>query len=234
MANLKMRIEPTDELYTRPAGSKIYQLADAFLKGKFGQDSKTYQTIMSGINLKNATGSSLPFNIVVDQILSQGQRVPRKNDLIKMMANDPNCFSGIYSDTTEVVLYSATPSLDQNKQILGDLVDLVDLIGSERYEAENPLIISGLGITPADNRYGFKFTETDSTKMKNDPRFAYSNNGKEVDFDGTKIKVYTKENGLSRLYAGGGGLGAGGGGFAGSGGGGRVVVVDAEGVDFKE
>ena len=61
--------------------------------------------------------------------------------------------------------------LDQNKQILKDLINLV---GSEKYEAENPLIISGLGIAPADNCYGFKFIETSNTEMLNDSRLASS------------------------------------------------------------
>lgn len=231
MESLKMRIKPTDALYTESADSPIYQRADAFLIGMGeGKDSTLYKKIMHpGVNPAEATGSSPLLNMAIQQILPNGQRVASLDDIVRRIIEAEkngleNPFNRIYSDTTEIILYSPIPSTPENTQIIRSLIGIAD---SKEYTAESPLRFTNLAITRdnnSQNPYGVAFKTTTETKVENDPRFAYSNSGKKVTFNGKDITVLTKENGLSRLCAYGGDLDAWDGFLADSGGDGRVII----------
>ena len=87
----------------------------------------------------------------------------------------------------------------------------------------------------SNNFYGLNLELGDNSILENDSRFAYSKNGKRIQFGSKEKVVYNKDNGLSGVYlSSNGGLGARIDDLAYSNDGGRVVLVsDAEGVTSK-
>jgi len=188
----------------------------------------------SGFNIENATGSSLPFVIATTELL-KGTNIATLSleDAVRIIAhgqaNNINPFEGIYADIKEAILYSNDVS-----QPSTNLAGIAKNQGNISYDSENPARFIGLRIAEANTKQGYKFVETDETQIIIDPRFAYSNNEKKIEFDGTKIKVFTKRTGLSRLYVGDGNLIVWNDNLADSGGDGRVGLVHAEGVGSKK
>lgn len=215
---------------------ELYNEVDRKTAENFGKDSLAYKTILNGINTKDVTGSQFFWNTNLGIYLPAKQKVVSLEDMEEINDLDESFFKVFYSDAPEIILRTETPSWKNNEHILKNLVKQVK---KEKYEfsSENPLRISGLNLVKdknSKNFYGLFLKIGNDTKITNDERFAYSNNGKEIPF-GKKTKgFYTKENGLSRcgldrdwdldLYYGD---------LADSSSDGRVVLVDAEGVALK-
>jgi len=236
MTELEVHIKPIGELGVTQADSFIYQRVKDFLLGRMGgRNSAGYKTIMnSGFDIQNATGSSLPFIIAATELLEETNvaTILSLEDIIKIIthgkANGKNHFKGIYVDTNEPILY-----LNDNSSLSLNLAEIARNQNNTPYDAENPARFTGLRVDKADNKEGYRLIETSKTQIITDPRFSYSNNEQEIDFNGTPIKVFTKKTGSSRLYAYEDGLYAGDGVPADSSGVGRVGLVHAEGVGSK-
>ena len=232
---LDMHIKPTNGLEVTPADSSTYKGVRTFLLGRMGgRNSTGYQTIMnSGFNIEKATGSSLAFVIAATEPLQEENIATLSlEDAIKIIAHDQaegtNHFEGIYSDIKEAILYT-----NDKSQLSTNLADIAKNQENISYDAENPARFIGLGIDK-DNKQGYKFVETEKTKVITDPRFSHKNNEQKVEFSGTNIKVFTKSIGSSWLCAYDVGLGARSDIPAYSYDSGRVGLVHAEGVGSKK
>ena len=219
---------------------ELYKEAITKTAEKFGKDSQAYKTIINGISAKEVTGSQFFWNTNLNQYLPNKQRVISLSDMEKINDIDETFFTkfySFYSDTTQIILRNDKPSWDQNKYILENLVKQVK-DRNQLFSSDSPLIISNLELIQNDNsqnKYGLLLKINDNTTMQNDERFAHSNNQQRIKFGKREKTIYTKENGLSRLYLNGdGGTDSRNGYLADSNGNGRVVVVDAEGVDFEK
>lgn len=214
---------------------ELYQEIQQKTAEKFGKNSQAYQTVMNGIDTDKGTGSQYFFNTEAGLYLPQGQRVAKYNDLGEINDTDPSFFNGIYTDTPELVLRTATPSWKNNTKILENLVKQVKERGLE-FSSENPLILSNLNLVRDDNKnnpYGILLEMNDSTIAENDQRFAYGKN--KIQLGNQPKTLWTKENGLSRVYFGRiGNVNSNIGNLQDSNDNGRVAVVDAEGVSIKD
>jgi len=201
---------------------------------KFGEDSPACKKITNGISATNVTGSQFFWNTNLQQYLPSGQRIINLSDIETINSIDETFLKGIYSDTRQVVLRSNKPSWNQNKYILENLVKQVDKDHSYSFSAENPLVISNLELIQDNNpqnKYGLLLKIGEGTTIQNDERFAHSNNQSRIQFGQKTKTVWTKENGLSRLYVYDDDLYSRYDNLANSGDNGRVVVVDTEGVN---
>jgi len=96
---------------------------------------------------------------------------------------------------------------------------------------KTPLVITNPELIVDENsknKYGLLLRVTDQTEISNDPRLAYKNNNKKVPFGQSEKTVWAKEEGLSRVYVGRGGVVSNGGVLAVSDDVGRVVIRDAK------
>jgi len=215
---------------------ELYNEVDRKTAENFGKDSLAYKTILNGINTKDVTGSQFFWNTNLGIYLPAKQKVVSLEDMEEINDLDESFFKVFYSDAPEIILRTETPSWKNNEHILKNLVKQVK---KEKYEfsSENPLRISGLNLVKdknSKNFYGLFLKIGNDTKITNDERFAYSNNGKEIPFGKKTKEIYTEENGLSRCYLYGDSvLGSFDGYLANSSSFGRVVLVDAEGVALK-
>jgi len=224
-------IAPTNGFHATPADAALYQRVNDFLLGRLGGDSEGYKAMMRGFNIQGATGSNSPFVVAADELL-QGtdKRILTLDDAVKIYADGQaigkNHFEGVYADIPQQILYS-----NDRSTFTGNLAGIASN-QKVSYDQENPARFTGLKLSRGTSG-GITFEETNRTSVVSDPRFAYSNNGKEVDF-GTLVKVFTRDSGVSGLFAGNYGLGAGYDDLTDSDDDGRVVVVDAEGVANKK
>lgn len=226
-------VKPTSGFRAYIAGSDLYKEVEQATAAKFGKDSRAYATIMKGINTVNATGSQFFFNNEAGLYLPRGQRVATFEDLDEISKHDNRQFfdGSFYTDTPELVLRTEIPSWMNNTQILEHLVSQTRERGLE-FSSENPLVLSGLELVSDDNQdnfYGILANITDETKTRNDPRFAYGND--QINLGNKSRKLWTKENGLSRVFLGrDGDVVSSSGDLSVSYDLGRVVIFDAEGV----
>lgn len=198
---------------------------------KFGENSPAYKTITNGI--RGTTGSQFFWNTNLGIYLPENQRVVTMQDWEEINDINPTFIKGFYTDFPSVVLRSSEPSREKNKYVLENLVSQV---GDRklRFSSENPLVITNpelVADTNSKNEYGLLLKIIDQTEVKNDLRLAYANNNQKIPFGQSEKTVWTKKDGLSRLYVSGGGdVNSDGDGLAGSDGYGRVVLRDDEGV----
>ena len=183
---------------------ELYNEVDRKTAENFGKDSLAYKTILKGINTKDVTGSQFFWNTNLGIYLPAKQKVVSLEDMEEINDLDESFFKVFYSDAPEIILRTETPSWKNNEHILKNLVKQVK---KEKYEfsSENPLRISGLNLVKdknSKNFYGLFLKIGNDTKITNDERFAYSNNGKEIPFGKKTKEIYTRENGLSRCYLG--------------------------------
>lgn len=178
-------------------------------KERFATNSKQYHTIMKMINFKEFKGSQYFFNNFANSILPEGQRIICLEDMERIQSDYKPFFENSYTDSTELVLRTSKTSNRNNKYILDDLVEQINETrihgATPEFYSEKPLILRGLEIFAdpnPENPLGLLLKIGKNTKMWNDKRFAYSNNGRQISF-GKKpntIKVSTRENGLTRLF----------------------------------
>lgn len=219
------------------ARSEIYQETKAKTREKFGENSLARKKIMNGIDCENGRGSNFLFNNEANLSLPESQKVILLEDTERIYSSvDTNNFfdNSFYTDVREIILRTGIPTYDANKYILENLVKQVQ---EEKYEfsSENPLRISGLELVKdnnSKNKYGLLLKIGQDTKIINDKRFAHQNNTIQL---GNQTKtLYTKENGLSRVYLNRNDyLNSRFGSLADSSDNGRVVVLDAVGVAPK-
>lgn len=219
------------------ADSDIYKETQAKAKERFGENSRAYNIIMSGINAKGGKGSQFFFNTELGLHLPKGQRVISLEDLERIYSSSEadSFFDGsFYTDIPEVILRTESASWDKNKKILANLVKQVKA-EDYKFSSENPLRISGLELVKDDdskNKYGLSLKIGENTKIANDGRFAHANN--KIKLGNQTKTLYTKEDGLSRLFLNGNlGLDSNYVNLADSCDDGRVVLTDAEGVAKK-
>lgn len=103
-----------------------------------------------------------------------------------------------YADTNSIVVYPKEgPNEDLRQIVLG-------IIGKK---SKLPLVVSGLGVEKADNNYGFNFTQTEDTEVREAPYLKkdgkVSFNGKELVSSEEGIPVWIYNSGLRGLYRGG-------------------------------
>jgi hypothetical protein len=146
--------------------------------------------------------------------------------------------AGTYQDAREVVLRSAGDSYEPNDYLAKDLAGQMAL---KHFKV--PFVVIGLEIKPDENSfYGLSFKTTDKTRTievsdlnhKNHQRkFKKINPDYSIEFeDNANRTLYTRDNGISRLYLNwDSDLGSRVGNLAGSDGIGRVVLVSAEGAN---
>ena len=87
-----------------------------------------------------------------------------------------------YADTDSVSIY---PNEGSNEDLRKRVLDIL-----KKQRTEVPLVVSGLGVEKADNKYGFTFIETPYTKSKEAPYL--SKDGK-VSYDPEKGLVPSKD-----------------------------------------
>ena len=216
---------------------EFYQKVSRKTAENFGKDSLAYKTITNGINTNNVTGSQFFWNTNLGLYLPKEKRVCSLNDWENINDLDENFFRDFYTDSPQIVLRTDKTSYERNAPILKDLIEQVK---GENYQfsSESPLILSNLDLIKdenTENRYGLLLKIGENTKIKNDERFVYSNNGKKIPFGDKQKTIYTRNDGLSRVYLyRGGDLIAGDGDLDNSDDFGRVVLLeDAEGVALK-
>lgn len=214
------------------AKSDLYKTVAEGTAEKFGEDSRAYQTVINGVDAEAGTGSQFFFNTEVELYLPKGQRVVRRDDIGRINDADSSFFDGtFYTDTTELVLRTSTPSWKNNAKILENLVEQAKKRGL-KFSPDNPLVFSGLESVRDDdskNPYGVLLQIGNQTAVTNDTRFAYGKDS--IQLGNQSKKLWTKENGLSRVYLNRGGVvGSNDDNLRDSGDNGRVVVFDAEGV----
>ncbi len=183
---------------------ELYKEADAKTAEKFGRDSLAYKTITNGIDTKNVTGSQFFWNTNLGFYMPKNKRVVSLKDMENINDLDENFFKGFYSDAPQIVLRSDKDSYEKNQQVLENLVKHVKGDGFN-YSPEIPLVISNLRLVKDENPknlYGLLLELGDATVLENDSRFAYSKNGEKITFGENEKTVYTKNNGLSRVYLG--------------------------------
>jgi len=181
---------------------ELYQEADRKTAEKFGKNSLAYKTITNGIDREKITGSQFFWNTNLGAYLPKNQKVILLEDMEEINNIDESFLREFCTDSPQSVLRTKNPSYDKNKYILKDLIKQIK---GEKYKfsSENPLIISNLELVKdinSKNGYGLLLKIRKNTKIQHDKRFAYSNDGKRIDF-GKKTKlIYTEENGLSGVY----------------------------------
>jgi hypothetical protein len=199
---------------------------------KFGRNSRAYQTIMNGINTEEGKGSQVFFNTEANLYLPEKKRIARFDDLSRIYSVDPTFFENIYAESQDLILRSDKPSRKNNSQILENLVAQVRERGLH-FSSENPIVLSNLELiedSNENNLYGILLKIGDSTKIKNDSRFAHGK--RKIDVGEGQKNSFTIKEGLSRTYFDGyGDVNSDYGDLRSSNDGGRVVVFDeAEGV----
>ncbi len=102
-----------------------------------------------------------------------------------------------YADTNSIVVYPKEgPNEDLRQRVLG-------IIGKK---SRLPLVVSNLGVEPADNNHGFTFVGTDFTEAREAPYLRkdgrVSFNGKELVSSEEGVDVWTQDSqsGLRGLY----------------------------------
>ncbi len=227
-----VRVEPQviQGFEAHQADAALYRAVAKGTAERFGIDTQAYKTIMNGINPNNGTGSQFFFHTEAGLYLPKGQRVIRVDDLGRINDADPSFFNGIYTDTPELVLRTATPSWKTNAKILENLV----VQARERdleFSSDNPLVLSGLELVRDDNEgnpYGILVQIGDQTTTTNDSRFAYGTDT--IKLGNQSKTLWTKEEGLSGVCLDRNGVYSDNDTLQDSSDYGRVVVFDAEGV----
>jgi len=177
-------------------------------------------------------GSNLFKVLFLNQIGIQTATIP---DLETALENGMD-LKGTYEDGCEIVLRSVGDSNKDNDYLVKDLAKKLKI----KRMSNNSQIITGLGIKEDNtSAYGLIFDVTDKTNIIKASDFDHKNNGKNflrinpdysIEFaEKGNRTLYTKDNGVSRLYLG-GGLYSGSDSrlLAGSNDNGRVVVVDGK------
>lgn len=103
------------------------------------------------------------------------------------------------------------------------------------FNSKNPLLItnpSPIQDNSGENPYGLLIKLGKNTEIKNDPRFASGNN--KININGLERNLWTKDNGAAGLCSYSNVVDSFDGNLRYSGGGGRVVLIDAEGVQNSE
>ena len=188
--------------------------------------SKGYEFISNNINPDDATGSNFFFVCLADELLGKDKKIANLDNWADMLTGG-NFTKGVYFDSNQLILRSDKATWDKNQYLINDLSK--KLKGQIEYSPENPIIITGAKLkssTAKDNPYGINLDLKDA-EVKNDSRFATGNTKINL---GIEKRLWTKTNGLSRLYLVEDGLGSVNDGLAGSNSGGRVAVLNAEGV----
>lgn len=179
----------------------LYEEVVAKTAEQFGANSQAYKTIKNGMITTEVIGSQFFWNTNLNQYLPNNQRVVNLSDMEQINDIDETFFKGFYPETTQIVLRNGTVLWNQNKYILENLVNQVKK-REYKFSSENPLVISNLELIKDDsscNYYGLLLKINDTTTMKNDERFAHSNDSQKIQF-GEKTKIiHTKENGLSEI-----------------------------------
>ena len=214
----------------------LYQEVKQKTAEKFGRDSQAYKTVMNGIDPKNGTGSQFFFNTEVGLYLPEGQRVASLNDWDAIWSQDPSFLRGNYTDLPALVLRSEQATYEANAPIIQNLAKQAK-DRNLTFSPENPLMIcnaSLVGDERSKNSYGILVKLSDNPEdTSNDPRFSHKKDSIELG-DGSK-RLYTKQNGLSRVYLNGyGSVYSGYDSLQDSDDIGRVVVFDAEGVALRD
>jgi len=203
---------------------------------KYGRNSLAYKNIINGINPEEVTGSNFLFNTEAGLYLKEGSKVLTLEDIDNILATDKNFFNGFYTDTNQLVLRNNKDSYEKNQLIINYLIKELKSSGYE-FSPENPLVITNPELVPdkksPNEGYGLIAKLGKDTKLRNDKRLASGKN--KINLGNLEKGLYTKDNGLSRVYLSrGGGLNVGGDVLELSSGNGRVVAVsDAEGVAPK-
>jgi len=186
---------------------ELYQEVVKKTAEKFGENSSAYKTILNGINIKNVMGSQFFWNNNLNVYLPVEKRVMTLEDAENIEFANPNFTRGIYVDTTNLCLRTKIPSRENNKQVLGYLerqLKAEKINGASiDFSFENPIILSDLELikdSNSDNFYGIKLKIGDDTKIVYDKRFASKNDKIKL---GNEKKLWTKKDGLSRVYLGG-------------------------------
>ncbi|MAG07527.1 hypothetical protein CMI46_01810 [Candidatus Pacearchaeota archaeon] len=150
-----------------------------------------------------------------------------------------------YTDFSDLVVHSATPTREQNEGILRNLIDVTeDRMGSVQF----PFKVTGVTLESfledCKNGYGLKFVQTDDFDYVHDARLNKENRSRFDNVDEIGIPIfdekgkrtwYSKQDGLSRLCLDGYlGLYSDDDSLSGSNRNGRVVLVDAEGVALQK
>ena len=165
-------------------------------------------------------------------VLPEGIRTATLSDLGQIVETDKDYLRGVYVDAPAVVLRSAGDYYQPNDFLAKDLAKQI-----KRKTFPNPVIVTGLKVEKSkDSAYGLRFRKTNQTEVVDASELHNLNDGRRFtktderglpifDENGSRV-LYTRNNGLSRLYLSwGSGLHSCGRGLAGSDSGGRVVVV---------
>ena len=104
-----------------------------------------------------------------------------------------------YADTNNIVIFHKEgPNEDLRQRVLG-------IIGKKN---KLPLVVSGLGVEKADNKYGFTFTETPYIETKEAPylkkngKVRFNGNGLVSSEEGVGVWTPGSQSGLRGLYRG--------------------------------
>jgi len=181
---------------------EFYQEVKRKTAEKFGENSLAYRTITNEIDTENVKGFQFFWNTNLGLYLPKNKNIVSLEDVEAINDLDEKFFTGFSSGIPEIILKTEKTSYDKNRYILGNLVKQIN---EHKYEfgSENPLRISGLELVKDENsknEYGLLLKIGNDTKVTNDKRFVYSNDGKSIQFGEKQKRILTGKEGLSGIY----------------------------------
>jgi len=162
-----------------------------------------YPYISKNINPENAEGSNFLFVCLLDEMLGKSGRIPTDEDWAQML-NGGNFAKGVYFDANQLILRSNSASYNQNQYLINDISRKLKgekIKGAPiEYSSENPLKITGAKLrksTAQNNEYKLILNLNDAIP-EYDARHAFGKN--QINLGNHTKNLYTKAEGLSRLY----------------------------------
>ena len=134
---------------------------------------------------------NVPRTLAMDQILREGNMhiLSFEETVMYWDAFEMNRERRVtYNDTTSVAVY---PKEGPNEELRQKILQSI-----KRESTEVPLVVSGLGVEKADNRYGFTLVETDHVQVTEAPYLMEDCN---VTYDTRKRKLVRSKRGVTVL-----------------------------------
>ena len=176
-------------------GQEVLAQFNERFKGTSIADTNRYKQgeVISYSNIPRALG----YNQILREI--SNLRVLSPLEVVRFWDSIPER-SSTYADTDSVAVY---PNEGANEDLRKRALDIN---GINAKKLKTPLIIAGLGVEKADNKYGFDFVETDYMKAEEAPFLSKDGNvryedGKLIESeDGIRLWTLDSQSGLRRLF----------------------------------
>ena len=172
------------------------------------QEQKDYEEACKSYGKKAQESLNIPMkgsNLFKVLLLNQtGIRTATLDEIASLAESNPEFLKGFFEDSSSVALRSAGDSCANNDYLAKQLASLI-----RKRKISKPIVISGLKIKEDNNSaYGLSFEKADNFNFFEAPELA-NNNRKFSRFDERGMPIfdetgdktlYTRDNGLSRVY----------------------------------